>query len=116
MSDWGVPESDGPGSLTAEWTITLSGFDPNSDWRDHPALDEIETVVHDIAERHDLDVGMTGHLIMPPDIPTKTVVAVTTTAEMIAACSEFIAPAEEIMHRIAALRSTLEQEGGEPHA
>ena len=113
-ADWGISESDGPDPLTAEWTITLSGFDPSTDWRDHPALDEIGTVVHDIAERHDLDVGMAGHLIAPLDTPTKTVVTITATDEMIAANSGFIAPAEEIMRRINTLRSALGQAGYGP--
>ena len=112
MSDWGISESDGPGPLIVEWTITLSGFDPSTDWRDHPALDEIGTVVHDIAERHDLDVGTAGRLVLAWD---RWTTAVLNAADEVARCSAYTAP-EEIMRRIDILRSTLEQEGGEPHA
>ena len=104
MSDWGVSESDGPGSLTAEWTITLSGFDPSMDWRDHPALAEIGTAVHDIAERHDLDVGTAGRLVLVWD---RWTTAVLDAADEITRCSAYTAP-EEIMRRINTLRSVLE--------
>ena len=105
MSDWGVSESDGPGSLTAEWTVTLSGFDPSTDWRDHPALRNIELAVHDIADHHGLDVDTAGRLVLVWD---RWTTAVLDAADEIARCSAYTAP-EEVTRRIDALRSALEE-------
>ena len=107
-AEWEISESDSPDSIDVQWTIALFGLGP--EWQDHPALIEIDAVVHDIAERHELGYGTAGHLINKPDVLHDTVLPL---AEMVADCSVFTAP-EEIMRRIHALRSALGQAGYGP--
>ena len=92
---------------TAEWTVTLGPFPDGTDWRDHPALAEIETAVCDVAERHGVDVGTAGRLVEARDEWTE---AVLDAADEVALCSAFTAP-EEVTARIDALRNAM---GGLP--